>query len=399
MNNTKIGERIAVALHEAVRLIRDARPDRARLAAAEIQKTLQTLTQGPVVAVDAAHSSAGYDRPQNTAVISSFADAFRVSDLRRPLALKTLPTISPNLRATLTREPYAGPSGRFTDGAYENAFGARTYKLYIPTNYCGQAFPLLVMLHGCTQDPTDFAVGTRMNETAENNGCFVLYPAQAQFANSSKCWNWFRTADQRRDHGEPAIVAGMTREIGKSFHVDQSKIFVAGMSSGGAMAMILAATYPDLFTAAGIHSGLPYAAAHDLASALAAMRGGAIASTPRSHPIPIIVFHGDQDSTVHPRNSEQIVAQCRPRSLGAQLKEGSSQQHTVPGGRTFCRTVYRDTAERTAAEHWVIHQAGHAWAGGSSRGSHTDPKGPDASREMMRFFLAREKSPAISSVS
>jgi poly(hydroxyalkanoate) depolymerase family esterase len=391
MTNTKIAGRMAVAM----RLLREARPDGARLATGAIQETLRTLTRDRVGVQDAAHSDVDQRQSQRTPVIRAFVDGFPVvslGDLRIPLGPRTVPVIGHKLRPTPSREPHPGWPGRFIDGSYENSFGARTYKLYIPTSFCGQALPLLVMLHGCTQDSIDFALGTRMNEIGEENGCFVLYPSQAQFANTSKCWNWFRTSDQRRDQGEPSILAEMTREIVKTFHNDKSKVFVAGMSSGGAMAMILAATYPDLFAAAGIHSGLPYGAAHDLPSALAAMRQGAMVGAPCTDRIPVIVFHGDQDKTVHPRNGAQIVAQSRPRSRGAQPEGCSTQQHTVPGGRTYSRTVYRDTPGRTVAEYWVIENAGHAWSGGSTRGSHTDPKGPDASCAMMRFFLALEKS-------
>lgn len=274
--------------------------------------------------------------------------------------------------------------GRFVQGSYANAHGARDYRLYIPSRSQGQELPLVVMLHGCTQSPEDFALGTRMNEIAEERQSFVLYPGQNASANSSKCWNWFNKRDQQRDQGEPSIIAGMIHKTVEAYHIDKRKIFVAGMSSGGAMAIILATTYPELFAATGIHSGLPYGSAHDLPSALAAMRAGTKPSAARKSSLPVIVFHGDQDKTVHPRNGHFIIEQSLTNSDSI-IEERSETTGIL--SREYSRTIYRNTCERTVAEHWVIHGAAHAWSGGSERGSHTDPKGPDASREMMRFFV------------
>ena len=279
---------------------------------------------------------------------------------------------------------------RFIEGSYENSFGARKYRLYIPTSFRGQPLALTVMLHGCTQDAEDFAAGTRMNEIAEKNNAFVLYPSQSQSANISTCWNWFNACDQRRDHGEPSIIAGMTQEIVTSYHINESKVFVAGMSSGGAMAMILAATYPDLYLAAGIHSGLPYGAADNLSSALAAMRGGALNCGSLKILIPVIVFHGDHDRMVNPRNAAQILSQSLPTGVGPLTEEISMHQGALPGDRAYTRTVYRNVTGQPVAEYWIIQTGGHAWSGGSPLGSYTDPKGPDASAEMIRFFLNRK---------
>lgn len=275
--------------------------------------------------------------------------------------------------------------GKFLSGSLTNHAGTRAYKLYIPTAYHGQALPLVVMLHGCTQNPDDFAAGTRMNAIAEEKPCLVLYPAQAQSANGSKCWNWFNAVDQQRGQGEPSIIAAMTQEVIKTYHADPGQVYIAGLSAGGAMAAIMSATYPELYAAVGIHSGLPYAAANDLPSALAAMQGAATpAANARLKAIPIIVFHGDRDTTVHPRNGDHIMTQSMPRQAVAEVEKGQAR-----GGHAYTRTAHEDSDGKVVAEQWLVHGAGHAWFGGSRRGSYTDGKGPDASQEMMRFFAAQ----------
>jgi len=288
-----------------------------------------------------------------------------------------------------------GEPGRFISQSYASACGTRDYKLYFPSGYRGEPCPLIVMLHGCTQSVDDFAAGTRMNVVAEEHGCLVAYPVQSTSANHSKCWNWFNRGDQQRDLGEPALVAGIVRQIARDYRVDPTRIYVAGLSAGGAAAAVLAQEYPDIFAAVGIHSGVACGVAHDLASAFAAMRGapspnglGAAdggRSTGRGR-MPTIVFHGDRDTTVHPSNGDRIVASTDASSLSSTIQTGS-----VPGGRTYTRTSYADRAGQDMLELWVVHGAAHAWSGGSASGSYTDPAGPDASREMMRFFLAHRR--------
>ena len=204
----------------------------------------------------------------------------------------------------------AAPGGSFDEYNFANEAGTRTYKLYVPSHHRGEALPLVVMLHGCTQSPDDFAAGTRMNELAEEQRFMVAYPAQPQSANPSKCWNWFNGADQRRDHGEPSLIAGITRQIIRDFPVQLGRIYVAGLSAGGATAAIMGATYPDLYAAIGVHSGLACGAARDVTSALIAMRqGGDLDGNRRAGPIvPTIVFHGDRDRTVNPANGDQVIA-------------------------------------------------------------------------------------------
>lgn len=278
--------------------------------------------------------------------------------------------------------------GEFLTGSFSNRAGARDYKLYVPSGHRGEALPLVVMLHGCTQTPDDFASGTRMNAAAELKSCFVLYPAQAQRANGSRCWNWFKGNHQKRDRGEPSIIGGMTREIIAKYGIDSRRVYVAGLSAGGAMAAVMKSTHPDLFAAVGVHSGLPYGAAKDLPSALEAMRGQLRSSSARNNDLtPLIVFHGDADTTVHPRNGREVLAQAVPGSdAPAAAPSPEVIQGQLPDGHPFTRTLYRDHAGRVIAEHWLVHGAAHAWSGGSEEGSYVDPRGPDATREMLRFF-------------
>lgn len=276
-----------------------------------------------------------------------------------------------------------GAPGRFLEGSFGNEAGSRPYKLYVPTGYHGQAVPLVVMLHGCSQSPDDFAAGTRMNEVAEEQGCLVAYPAQIPSANQGKCWNWFSTGDQRRDHGEPSLIAGITRQVMRDYAVDPNRVYVAGMSAGGAQAAIMGAAYPDLYAAIGVHSGLACGAARDLPSALAAMRNGSAGPAADGPPRPAIVFHGTRDKTVHPSNADAVIAQIQ----AASRLTVSRQDGQVPGGRAWRLTRHADAAGKILLEQWTIEGSGHAWSGGSGVGSYTDPLGPDASREMMRFFL------------
>jgi len=279
--------------------------------------------------------------------------------------------------------------GKFIEAAYSNPAGSRAYKLYIPSSYRGQALPLIVMLHGCTQSPDDFAAGTRMNLIAEEQTCFVAYPAQPSDANPAKCWNWFRPTDQRRGQGEPSLIAGITRQIMHDYRVDPRRVYIAGLSAGAAAAAVMGATYPDLYAAIGVHSGLACGAANNLSSAFVAMRQGDLgvgntSAVPWDGPVvPTIVFHGDQDTTVHPRNGDRVIA----LSVGASNTQKMVHRGRAPGGHAYTRTVHADASGQAIFEHWQIHGAGHAWSGGSSAGSYTDPRGPDAASEMVRFFL------------
>lgn len=280
------------------------------------------------------------------------------------------------------------PGPRFISGFYRGAAGARRYKLFIPAAYHGQPLPLVVMLHGCKQTPDDFATGTRMNEVAAERDCFVVYPEQPRSANASQCWNWFRKSDQRREGGEPAIIAGLVREVMAAYSIDAARVYVAGLSAGGAMAVILGRTHPELFAAVGVHSGLPFGAAHDVPSAFAAMRNGAggVGFQPASA-VPTIIFHGDRDPTVHPANGEQVAIEATGRCACDVTHEGDADAGA--GARSASRKLFKDAEGNVVVESWTIHGGGHQWSGGDPRGSHADAAGPDASREMLRFFLER----------
>jgi poly(hydroxyalkanoate) depolymerase family esterase len=292
--------------------------------------------------------------------------------------------------------PAPVPNGaRFVPATFSSEDGSRPYKLYIPSRYHGEPVPLVVMLHGCTQSPDDFAAGTRMNELAEERVFLVAYPEQPASANAQKCWNWFNPGDQGRGRGEPALLAGITRQIMRERAVDPARVYVAGLSAGGAAAAIMGEAYPDLYAAVGVHSGLPCGVARDIPSAFAAMRQGG-ATVPRRSTaqagtetpdriVPTIVFHADRDTTVHPTNGDHVMAQVAA-SAGSRLRS-TIERGQVPGGHGYRRIVCADATGSPVLEQWVIHGGGHAWSGGSSNGSYTDPRGPDASREMLRFFL------------
>jgi poly(hydroxyalkanoate) depolymerase family esterase len=330
----------------------------------------------------------------------------------------TVPQARPS-RAT--KAPRAS-KGRFVTRTFTAAAGTRVYKLYIPgqaASAAPQSLPLVVMLHGCTQTADDFAAGTQMNRLADEHGFLVAYPEQASGANSSRCWNWFRGEDQLRDAGEPAILAGIAQAVLADQPVNPKRVFVAGLSAGAAMAVILGETYPELFAAVGAHSGLPYAAAHDVSSALAAMKGRGVmggrphlpgtADDPRRpmvQAVPLIVFHGDRDHTVQHSNGEHIVQQASrahaARAAGTGQPAGlhtRTVSGTAPGGRRYTRTVHSDHNGLPRVETWTLHGAGHAWSGGSATGSYTDPTGPDASAEMLRFFLAQGAAPSAAQAS
>jgi poly(hydroxyalkanoate) depolymerase family esterase len=285
------------------------------------------------------------------------------------------------------KKPRPGPMapGRFLQLSYAGAAGERTYRLYLPTGYAGQAVPLIVMLHGGTQDADDFAAGTRMNDLAERHGFLVAYPEQSRTANAMGYWNWFQPADQQRGSGEPSIIAGLTALIIARYAIDARRVYVAGFSAGGAMAAVMATAYPDVYAAAGVHSGLPAGAAHDVPSAFAAMAEGARVAGRSA--VPLMVFHGDGDPTVDHVNADCLVEAALPTARDR--RQPLTTAGRVPGGHQYTRRVYPDRGGTPLVEQWTIHQAGHAWSGGSPHGTYTDSQGPDASTELVRFFAQR----------
>lgn len=304
------------------------------------------------------------------------------------------------------------PTGRFETHAFSNDAGQRSYKVYVPSAQPEGPRAMIVMLHGCTQSADDFATGTQMNRLADKHGFLVVYPEQNPQANPSKCWNWFNPQDQQRGTGEPSLIAGITRKVADTHGADVHRIFVAGLSAGAAMAVVLGETYPELFSGVGAHSGLPYGSAHDIPSALATMKGGrsgtrgpmntpVAAATPSKkalQAVPTIVFHGDRDHTVQQANGTRILQQVLD-AHGAQAMAGTwrtdTQTGITPGGQRFSRTVHADINGRSPIESWTVHGAGHAWSGGHASGSYTNAKGPDASAEMVRFFMALPRSGSV----
>ena len=394
------------AMAEATRLTRQGR---LLEATALIQRTLTGLTvtrpapDAPCAEEETGAARGRYPDPPPALTARERAPLGRLHSgwIPRPRTLPRRPASSlrqPHRPASSAVQRTAGRFGAFS---YSNAAGSRTYRLYIPSgdpasSDPGGPLPLVVMLHGGTQDAAAFAAATGMNDLAEREKFLVAYPEQARSANAGRYWNWFVPGHQRRDAGEPSLIAGITGQVAEHYGVDAARVYVAGFSAGGAMAAVMAAAYPDLYAAVGVHSGLAYAAANDVASAFAAMRHGPPhLARPPARPLPLIVFHGDRDATVAPANAASLIHHAlmaaspdrRPETLRTAVTGGQ-----VPGGHAYSRTRYQDPAGTPLAELWTIHESGHAWSGGIPHGSYTDPDGPDASAEFIRFFL---EHPAI----
>jgi len=310
---------------------------------------------------------------------------------RRPLgetlrALRARP-FPPPADPVSPPEPPPELGERFLKRAYRGPAGSLAYRLYVPADHERRELALVLMLHGCSQNPEDFALGTRMNGLAEEFGLIVAYPHQPRRANPNGCWNWFDRRHQNRGQGEPAKLAGLAQALAKEFDIRRGRVFAAGLSAGGAMAEILAEAYPDVFEAVGIHSGLPYKSAADVPSAFAAMKG-----TTTFEPQPLaagarrcrkIIFHGLADGTVSPVNGERILDEVE---RGDASLVRSELDWPIEGGRVS-RVVLKNGHGATGAEQWLVEGGGHAWFGGDPRGSYTQAVGLDASRVMVRFFL------------
>jgi poly(hydroxyalkanoate) depolymerase family esterase len=371
----KINEDFLKSMKEAFDLLRTKGP---KEATAAVQRALAGST------AEAGHAQT----PHMSQGVDEWAQAWTQAQTQAQSQTQSHAKATPHSPAERIFD--ADTPGTFSTHTFSNSAGQRQYKLYVPAVYKSEPLPLIVMLHGCTQNADDFAAGTRMNEMAERHGFIVVYPNQSQAANHSTCWNWFKPADQQRDQGEPSLIAGITREVIARYRIDRARVYVAGLSAGGAMADIMLKTSPDLYAAACVHSGLAYGSAKDLPSALAAMKGGkAHRSRSRVEPQrPLIVFHGDADTTVHPSNATALVAAF---DAGVTTVSPSPHATGTASGLRGCTVQRLVAANGVDAEYWSIHGAGHAWAGGSQRGTYTDPSGPDAAAEMLRFFFAHPR--------
>jgi poly(hydroxyalkanoate) depolymerase family esterase len=334
----------------------------------------------------------------------------------RPLAALALALVLFSLVPLLQR--VHASSGTFTQYTYNGSAGSRPYYVYTPANYqVGTAVPLIVMLHGCTQTPTDFAAGTQMNALADQDQFIVVYPQQTSTYNSLSCWNWFQPADQARGSGEPAIIAGIVQTVEQTtsqWTIDTNRVYVAGMSAGAGMAVIMAATYPDIFAALGSESGLEYKAATSQTAATTAQSQGGPDPTQQGQAaynamgsaarvVPTIVFQGQSDYTVYPINGDQIVQQWMETdhlaSNGSYNASFSSPTTTTngqvsgSGGHSYTVQTWNDNSGTEIEEYWKINGMGHAWSGGSSSGSYTDPNGPSATNAMYTFFINHPMHP------
>lgn len=364
----------AAAMRQATELVRAGNPAAATQliqsslggAGAQPQQPQQKPPQSPF---------AGYK-------LSETGQPVQRTGLRETLANLAKGMPAQNLKGPAPSEPALPEGAQFTNGTFTSAAGSREYRTYVPNMASGTPKGMILMLHGCTQNPVDFANGTTMNTLAEEHDLIVVYPAQSRGANMQSCWNWFSPADQERDAGEPALLAGLVQHVRGERNVPDGKVFVAGLSAGAAMAVILGRTHPDTFAAVGAHSGLPYKSARDVPSAFAAMSGNApVDATAHGQVVPTIVFHGTSDNTVNVANGQRIADAARGKGTEL-LDDGASN------GRKYTRMTTLSANGHTALEYWRVEGLGHAWSGGDAAGSYTDPNGPNASAEMVRFFLS-----------
>ncbi len=385
---------LGAAIDEAMRLTREQNPTEATRVL--LQSLSRRRAKTPKNPTSEAQPAPAAPWIETTAYAAPNAEA-ATARLRMPLG-ETLARLrggelppsglGPEALAKLGKRPkvHVPEGASYFSRSFSCQAGTRPYKVYVPSKLHGAKAPLIVMLHGCTQNADDFAVGTGMNQLAEEHGLIIAYPEQPMTANQLGCWNWFNERDQRRDSGEPSIIAGLTRFLVSEMNLDHERVFVAGLSAGGAMADVMSVTYPDLYAAAGVHSGLPYGVAKDQASAFIAMSGKSLDRPSRlaKSRAPTIIFHGTSDAKVHPTNADRILTEAR---AGISTPYQEITQRGMSNGLHYRRTVLVDGKGVSQIEYWAIDGMGHAWSGGSPNGSHTEQRGPEASREMLRFFL------------
>jgi len=317
------------------------------------------------------------------------------------VAALTMTSLTPDAASSQAATPPASApagaaahaAGTFEWHTYTGAGGTRRYRLFVPAGYdAARPAPLVVMLHGCTQDPDDFARGTRFNDAAASAGVLVAWPEQPAASQVQKCWSWYDPAHQAAAGGEPALIAGITHEVMASHAVDVSRVYIAGVSAGAAMAVNTAASHPGLYAAVASHSGIPYRAASDVPHALGVMRSGspdpailayALQDALGSRAMPLIAIHGAADHVVAPVNSRQLAATW----AGVLRVQSSAPQQATEGGLAVERTRWKGADGKTAVELVIVDGLGHAWSGGSPEGTFTDARGPDASRVILRFLL------------
>jgi poly(hydroxyalkanoate) depolymerase family esterase len=294
-------------------------------------------------------------------------------------------------------------AGTLSSGDFTGPAGTQHYELYVPSSYKkGTAAPLVVALHGCTQTADQFRELTQWDKLAEAKGFLVVFPEQNANSNSQKCWNFFQGEHMQRGSGEPAEIADLTTWVEQNYTVNPDMVYVNGLSAGGAMASVMATTYPDLYAAVGIGSGCEYAATAGCAGSKSAPPVQAGQSSyqvmgAQAHKMPFIVFEGDADTTVPPVNAAQVVEQWQVTNdwIDDGANNGSvpraptsTTTEVAPGGRSYTLNSYGDGHGAELGQFWLVGGMGHAWSGGCSCQSYSDPAGPDETAAMYAFFVA-----------